>query len=189
MLLESNNILQKLYLYNNNIGPEGAVALGRALESNNTLQELYLNNNNIGPEGAVALGRALESNITLQILVLSNNNIGNDGAVAIIGGIARNNTNTRLSELMLSFNNITRLPAELAQCPHATLTDFYYYGNPIEDNFIPPNVQRWLDRYDYQQQQNAQIYQDNQNVHNRQIQQCIKAVSYTHLTLPTIELV
>jgi len=37
---------------------------------------------------------------------------------------------------------------------------------------IPPNVQRWLERY--QHQQNAQIHQDSQNVHNRQIQQCIK---------------
>ena len=35
-----------------------------------------------------------------------------------------------------------------------------------------PNVQLWLDRF--QQQQNAQIHQDSQNVHNRQIQQCIK---------------
>ena len=135
---------------------------------------LNLGYNNIGNEGAVALGRALESNNTLQELWLENNNIGNDGAVAIIGGIARNNTNPPLSqfELNLSINNITRLPAELAQCPAATLTDFRYYGNPIEVNFIPPNVQRWLDRYDYyQQQQNARIYQDSQNVHNRQIQQ------------------
>ena len=133
---------------------------------------MYLCNNNIGPEGAVALGRGLESNNTLLHLNLRDNNIGNDGAVAIIGGIARNNTNTRLSRLHLSDNNITRLPAELAQCPPATLRTFHYYENPID--FIPPNVQRWLDRYGYQQQQNAQIYQDNQNVHNRQIQQCIK---------------
>ena len=37
---------------------------------------------------------------------------------------------------------------------------------------IPPNIQRWLGRF--QEQQNAQIHQDSQNVHNRQIQQCIK---------------
>jgi len=135
-----------------------------------TILNLY--NENIGPEGTIALGRALESNNTLQKLDLYYNNIGNDGAVAIIGGIARNNTNTRLSKLDLSSNNITRLPAELAQCPAATLTDFSYYNNPIEVNLIPPNVQRWLDRY--QHQQNALIHQDSQNVHNRQIQQCIK---------------
>ncbi len=32
-------------------------------------------------------------------------------------------------------------------------------------------MQRWLDRF--QNQQNIQIHQDSQNVHNRQIQQCI----------------
>ena len=147
------NTLQELDLTDNNTGPEGAVALGRALEFNKILQRLYLRVNNIGPEGAVAIGRALEFNNTLQELDLSYNNIGNDGAVAIIGGIARNNTNTRLSQLSLQRNNITRLPAELAQCPAATFTRFYYHNNPID--FIPPNVQRWLDRNDYQDQQNA----------------------------------
>jgi len=57
----------------------------------------------------------------------------------------------------------------LTQCP-PTLTDFRYYGNEID--YIPPNVQRWLGRF--QQQQNAHIHQDSQNVHNRQIQQCVK---------------
>merc|ERR1712137_133812 len=92
------------------------------------------------------------------------------GAVAVIRGIALNNQNTQIITLDLSQNNITRLPAELTQCP-PTLTNFHYsWGNPID--YIPPNVQRWLGRY--QEQQNAQIHQDSQNVHNRQIQQCIK---------------
>ena len=197
--LESNNILQELALYHNNIGPDGAVAIaralefnqtlqilnlaktnigsngavaiGRALESNNTLQRLNLRYNNIGPDGAAAIGHSLESNNTLQALELYNNNIGNNGTVEIIRSIARNNDNTSLSYLNLSANQITRLPAELAQCTGATLTTFYYYDNPIDD-YIPPSVQRWLDRF--QQQQNAQIYQDSQNVHNLQIQQCIK---------------
>merc|ERR1712023_224237 len=111
----------------------------------------------------------LQTNNTLQELYLYNNNLGNEGAVAVIRGIAVNNQNTRITTLDLSNNQITRLPAELTQCP-PTLTDFEYYGNPID--YIPPNVQRWLGRF--QQQQNAQIHQDSQNVHNRQIQQCIK---------------
>jgi hypothetical protein len=102
-------------------------------------------------------------------LYLDGNNLGNDGAVAVIRGIAVNNQNTSITDLKLFDNNITRLPAELTQCP-PTLTDFYYEGNPID--YIPLNVQRWLDRF--QQQQNAHIHQDSQNVHNRQIQQCIK---------------
>jgi hypothetical protein len=102
-------------------------------------------------------------------LDLYNNNLGNDGAVAVIRGIAVNNQNTSITTLDLGNNNITRLPAELTQCP-PTLTDFQYWDNAID--YIPPNVQRWLGRF--QQQQNAEIHQDSQNVHNRQIQQCIK---------------
>ena len=67
----------------------------------------------------------------------------------------------------LNNNNITRLPASLAQ--NRTITGFYYTGNPID--YIPPSVQRWLRRF--QQQQNANIYNDSQNVHNRRIQQCV----------------
>merc|ERR1712023_529254 len=111
----------------------------------------------------------LQTNNTLQELYLYNNNLGNEGAVAVIRGIAVNNQNTRITTLDLSNNQITRLPAELTQCP-PTLTDFDYWNNEID--YIPPNVQRWLGRF--QQQQNAQIHQDSQNVHNRQIQQCIK---------------
>ena len=59
------------------------------------------------------------------------------------------------------------MPAALAQ--NRTITDFDYYGNPID--YIPPSVQRWLRRF--QQQQNANIYNDSQNVHNRRIQQCV----------------
>ena len=150
----------------NDIGPEGGVAIGQALESNNTLENLNLEGNNIGIKGAVSIGQALESNNTLQDLDLCDNEIGNDGAVAVIRGIARN-TNTHLSTLNISQNNITQLPAELAQC--RTIRRFIYWNNPIE--YIPPHVQRWLDRF--QDQQNIQIHQDSQNVHNRQIQQCI----------------
>jgi hypothetical protein len=130
---------------------------------------LDLSHNNLGPDGGVAIGQSLETNNTLQKLYLGGNNLGNDGAVAVIRGIAVNNQNTRITTLRLYNNNITRLPAELTQCP-PTLTEFVYSGNPID--YIPPNVQRWLDRF--QEQQNAHIHQDSQNVHNRQIQQCIK---------------
>ena len=156
-------------LRNNNLGPEGGVAIGQSLQTNHSLQILDLRNNNLGPEGGVAIGQSLQTNNTLQKLYLYGNNLGNDGAVAVIRGIAVNNQNTRITDLNIANNNITRLPAELTQCP-PTLTDFNYRGNAID--YIPANVQRWLGRF--QQQQNAHIHQDSQNVHNRQIQQCIK---------------
>merc|ERR1712227_1109036 len=164
-----NQTLQELYLGSNNLGPEGGVAIGQSLQTNQTLQTLDLGWNNLGPESGVAIGQSLQTNQTLQELDLRSNNLGNEGAVAVIRGIAVNNQNTRITTLHLQYNNITRLPAELTQCP-PTLTYFIYHGNEID--YIPPNVQRWLDRF--QQQQNAHIHQDSQNVHNRQIQQCIK---------------
>ena len=167
--LQTNNSLLELHLGWNKLGPEGGVAIGQGLQINNTLQRLNLINNKLGPESGVAIGQSLQTNNTLQKLYLAHNNLGNDGAVAVIRGIAVNNQNTSITDLKLTFNNITRLPAELTQCP-PTLTRFSYSGNPID--YIPPNVQRWLDRF--QEQQNAQIHQDSQNVHNRQIQQCIK---------------
>ena len=167
--LQTNTSLLELNLGYNKLGPESGVAIGQSLQTNNSLLELYLEENNLGPEGGVAIGQSLQTNNSLQNLYLRDNNLGNDGAVAVIRGIAVNNQNTRITTLSLTYNNITRLPAELTQCP-PTLIHFYYHGNEID--YIPPNVQRWLDRF--QQQQNAQIHQDSQNVHNRQIQQCIK---------------
>jgi len=82
----------------NNIGDNGAIALGKALENNKTLQELYIgifrikqmiwlfhlflfnkrsmkptniDCNNIGDNGGIALGKALENNKTLQELDVS----------------------------------------------------------------------------------------------------------------------
>ena len=167
--LQTNSSLQKLYFDRNNLGPEGGVEIGRSLQTNSSLLELYLSDNNLNSESGIAIGQSLQNNNTIEKLFLNRNNLGNEGARAVIQGIAVNNQNTRITTLNLCYNNMTRLPAELSQCP-TTLTKFCYYDNPIDN--IPPNVQRWLDRF--QQQQNAQIHQDSQNVHNRQIQQCIK---------------
>ena len=169
-------------LADNNLGPEGGVAIGQSLQTNQTLLKLYIQNNNLGSEGGKAIGQSLQTNQTLLELYLDHNNLGNDGVVAVVRGIALNNQNTSITTLSITCNYITQLPAELTQCP-PTLTKFHYSGNPID--YIPPNVQRWLDRF--QQQQNAHIHQDSQNVHNRQIQQCIKD-SINRILNHTIEL-
>ncbi len=180
--LETNQTLLELDLADNNLGPEGGVAIGQNLETNQSLIKLYLADNNLGPEGGKAIGQSLQTNQTLLELYLDHNNLGNDGVVAVVRGIALNNQNTSITTLSITCNYITRLPAELTQCP-PTLTKFHYSGNPID--YIPPNVQRWLDRF--QQQQNAHIHQDSQNVHNRQIQKCIKD-SINRILNHTIEL-
>ena len=170
-ILESlhTNSLIELNMDYNYLDPQAGVVIAQALKINQTLQKLSIKGNKLGPNSGIVIGQSLRTNNSLQKLDLTNNNLGNDGAQGIIQGIATNNQNTRITTLLLSNNNITQLPAELTQCPHR-LNEFRYCGNPID--YIPPNVQRWINRF--QQQQNAHIYIDRQNVHNRQIQQCIK---------------
>ena len=68
--LPYNTTLTTLDLSNENIGVEGATALGVALHHNTTLITLDLSYNNIGVEGATALGVALHHNTTLTTLGL-----------------------------------------------------------------------------------------------------------------------
>ena len=80
---------------------------------------------------------------------------------------------TNLAYLNCEYNNLITLPAELGNCRN--LYYFYDYNNPIE--FIPINVQRLLDRIENHQD----IYDDNQNVHNREIQKSITKSVYSIL--------
>eukprot|EP00633_Aureoumbra_lagunensis_P003707 CAMPEP_0197301422 /NCGR_PEP_ID=MMETSP0890-20130614/50389_1 /TAXON_ID=44058 ORGANISM="Aureoumbra lagunensis, Strain CCMP1510" /NCGR_SAMPLE_ID=MMETSP0890 /ASSEMBLY_ACC=CAM_ASM_000533 /LENGTH=734 /DNA_ID=CAMNT_0042780721 /DNA_START=433 /DNA_END=2636 /DNA_ORIENTATION=- len=104
--LATNTSLKALNLGANNIGVEGAKALATALGTNTSLQKLWLGGNNIGDEGANAIGRALRTNTSLQQLDLGGNNIGDEGANAIGRGLG---TNTSLQELHLESNNISSL--------------------------------------------------------------------------------
>ena len=103
-MLHHNTTLTTLDLSWNNIGVEGATALGVALHHNTTLTTLNLKYNNIGAEGATALGVALHHNTTLTTLNLNNNNIGAEGATAL--GVALHH-NTTLTTLDLDYNDIT----------------------------------------------------------------------------------
>ena len=68
-----------------------------------------------------------------------------------------------LTTLDCSNNRITSLAG--LNAPLLTILD--YYGNPIE--YIPPYITRRLNRAT----NNPQVYLDSQNVHNRNIQECI----------------
>lgn len=69
-LVANDPTLTELDLRYNNIGDEGAKALGLALQINTTLTTLYLLGNNIGVEGESAIFNALEYNITLTDLAM-----------------------------------------------------------------------------------------------------------------------
>jgi hypothetical protein len=78
-----DDALRSLNFCSNQIGDEGALALGEALKLNSTLTYLQLGQNNISNKGALALGSALESNPVLTSLSLASNKIGNEGALAL----------------------------------------------------------------------------------------------------------
>ena len=124
--------LTKLYLYNNNISSEGAIALAevlgknkllrtldiggnynmglegikafaKALITNTTLTELNLSDNKISDEGGKALAEALKINTTLTTLIILKNFISNEGAKAIAEVLK---TNTTLTKIDLGENHI-----------------------------------------------------------------------------------
>jgi len=73
--LKLNSILKMLTLSNNQIGDEGAIALGEGLKVNTSLLALALHNNHIGDKGAIALNKNVLVNSTLKTLSLRNNKI------------------------------------------------------------------------------------------------------------------
>ena len=113
--LHTNCVLTHLDLKHNDIGDEGAVALGKALESNTTLTYLNLSIEpvislkQIGPSGGSALARALTLNSTLKCLVLGHNFIRDSGALAFADSLR---TNSSLTQLDLSWNGISGLGTE-----------------------------------------------------------------------------
>ena len=167
--LNHNNTITKLRLPNNTIFGEGVNRLFDFLQTNQTIRELNLEDNNINDRDIEHLAEVLKLNNTLTHLNLKSNGIINKLGNKAITALARAlTTNTSLTSLDIRFNNITQLPSELSQ--NRTLIRFLYIGNPIE--YIPPNVQRWLNRFENQENiQNIQIQNDSQNVHNRRIQQ------------------
>ena len=121
-----------LHLWDNNIGPEGALGLAAGLVNNTGLRVLDLRANRVGDEGTVVLAAALRMNhavarvslmgngiravggaaiggllgtasCTLRILDLRSNRLGDTGAAAIAEGLE---ANANLCRLWLRHNHI-----------------------------------------------------------------------------------
>lgn len=82
------------------LGDTGVVGLARGI-GGSAVQTLYLQGNGFGLVGADALGRAIELNPSIQNLFLSSNQIGDAGVVALIEGMERGGWDNRLSTLYL----------------------------------------------------------------------------------------
>ena len=185
--------LRQLYLSNNKITEI------KAIDNLINLQQLNLSNNQITEIKAIdnlinlrilnlsncqiTEIKAIDNLVNLQQLDLSNCQITEIKAIDNL---------VNLKELNLSYNKITEIKAidnlvnlkkldlrdnqikefPLNLCNLRNITIIYYSNNPIE--YIPLPVQRWLDRIDNRITSNNMIYNDTQNIHNRNIQNSFK---------------
>lgn len=62
----------------NGIGPEGAIAIAKALGLNQTLILLDMSANSIGPEGGTAMAKTLEVKSALRHVNLRSNRLGKE---------------------------------------------------------------------------------------------------------------
>lgn len=117
--------LTTLYLSLNNIGFRGAMAISNANFPN--LTQLYISGNDLGPDGAIAIAHAKFEKIS--ILDISWNKIGSEGATAIAKANFKN-----LRELNISKNNIGAKGAKaIARAKFKELSVLYIYKNNIRD--------------------------------------------------------
>ena len=102
--LRGNTTLQRLTLFNCQLGDAGAVAIAEGLRDHKiALSHLDLSSNRIGDTGAVALAEYLRGNTTLVWLELGFNHFGDAGAAAFAEGLRGN---TALRELKLHHTRI-----------------------------------------------------------------------------------
>lgn len=127
----ASSTLHEFFMQYNDIGKEGAIALGDMLIANVHLVAVILNYVHLGDQGATELGRALGRNVTLKQLDISQNGIGDEGAVALSRGLKMN---ASIVTLLLGGNVIgcdgaCALATVVAQ--KNSLTQLDLVGNPI----------------------------------------------------------
>ena len=94
--------LTVLDLNNNQIFPEANEALASVIMHNTSLEELYLNGNNLGT-GTVKVAKSLQHITTLRVLSLDNNNIPPEASEELALVIQ---SNKQLEKLWLNDNNL-----------------------------------------------------------------------------------
>ncbi|KAF9147314.1 hypothetical protein BG015_011079 [Linnemannia schmuckeri] len=132
--LKTNSNLTTLHLTRNPIGESGAVALSEALKTNSTLTTLHLGSNWFRENGVVALFETLKTNSTLTTLHLDNNPIGDNGAVALSETLKTNSTLTTLHLESSWFRENGAVTLSEALKTNSTLTTLSLNNNAIGDN-------------------------------------------------------
>lgn len=89
--IQTHGALVTLSLEDCGIGADGAMALGDALmRASSRLKTLVLAENQIGDQGARAIGEGLKTNMALETIGLEGCGIGADGGTALASGLAAN---------------------------------------------------------------------------------------------------
>ena len=96
-------VSEAIFLSDNKICNEGAVAIISSLSRCSNLKELWIGNNDIGDDGAKAISTHCMNWTNLRKLSAYNNNIERDGAEAIFNGLK---VCTKLVHLGLGRNSI-----------------------------------------------------------------------------------
>jgi Leucine-rich repeat (LRR) protein len=143
--------LTKLYLSYNKLR-EMPVSFGNLTN----LTRLYLDNNKF-----TDISVSFDNLMNLTDLELSYNHLTKIHET--IGNL------TNLTRLYLISNKLTELPLSIINLRR--LTDFYYYNN--EFDIFPPQIQRFINTIEHKNN-NLQVYNDGQNVHNQTIQLSLK---------------
>lgn len=91
--------IRKLYLGDNNIGPDGCKHICDALKEKMTIVELSLRNNNIGVLGCKYIRDLLRACRSMRVLSLHNTRVGNSGIAHICNALK---TGSRLIDLDIS---------------------------------------------------------------------------------------
>ena len=88
--LETNDLLQVLILWRNDVDDDAAIAIADMLKKNSSIQHLDLQGNSIADEGMAAIGLALKTNKHLEELNLRFNHVGFEGTMGLAEGLKVN---------------------------------------------------------------------------------------------------
>ncbi len=96
-LINSDCVIERLYLSGNNFNSNDAYLLADLLKNNTKIKYLFVGTNHLQDKGAVILSEALRQNKTLKELGLNSNNIGDLGSISILKAIESNPNITSLN--------------------------------------------------------------------------------------------
>ena len=131
-LLKQQDNIKELYLGNNCLGDDGAIALVEYLKDNKTLQVLNLQNVGIGDVGITALSKAFADNSSLEYLDLYYNKISPRGVKALADSLK---TSDMLKVLNLRYNALAdhgiKAIGKLISSSNCTIQKLYLGANQI----------------------------------------------------------